>query len=232
MSSTDATGAPSSSTTRSSTRSPWWCPGGTVSGDLHDLHSRGAPQPRPGVRRQRPGTRGNANVGAPHPAVTHQRADDLPGCRIDRYGETEPNARHRRVDTNHAGRAIHQRAAGVARVECRVNLHQRRRCSERFGPRGPGASGQVLRPLPRCSTAKPFGLPIATTSWPNSQPFSFAQHGRNQRITVGTQHRTARSESGLTPMISKPNSRPSGNVARPPLSAPIGRSPAALCAPR
>ena len=61
--------------------------------------------------------------------------------------------------------------------------------------------------------ANPFGLPIATTSWPGrSDSASPRVAGTRSEASARS---SARSDSGSVPTISKLKSRPSTNVARP-----------------
>ena len=63
-----------------------------------------------------------AEVGAPHPPVMHQRVDDPVGRGIDGYGEAEADPGDRGVDPDDTAVAVGQRTPGVAWVECRVGL--------------------------------------------------------------------------------------------------------------
>ena len=63
-----------------------------------------------------------AEVGAPHPSVMHERVDDPVGRGVDRYREAEADPGDRGVDPDDAAVAVGQRAPGVAWVECRVGL--------------------------------------------------------------------------------------------------------------
>ena len=61
--------------------------------------------------------------------------------------------------------------------------------------------------------ANPFGLPIATTSWPTrSRSASPSSAGTRSSASARS---TARSECGSEPTTSKRSSRPSTNEARP-----------------
>ena len=75
--------------------------------------------------------------------------------------------------------------------------------------------------------ANPFGLPIATTSWPTRRlSASPSTAGRRSPSRVRS---TARSVSGSAPVTSNGTSRPSTNEATPPRGGPP-RRPATTCA--
>ena len=90
----------------------------------------------------------------------------------------------------------------------------------RWLPREPAGSER-----PRAETtpavtepAKPFGLPIATTSCPTRRlSASPSVAGTRSRLSARS---TARSENGSAPTTEKRSSRPSTNDTRPPLPGP------------
>ena len=89
---------------------------------LDDLDRAVAAERRRDARRQRPGAARDADPGAPHAAVAHQRGDDPARRRVDRHGQAEADAGDRGVDPDHAAAAVDQRAARVAGVERGVGL--------------------------------------------------------------------------------------------------------------
>ncbi len=120
-SSTVAVGLPSSSTIRSSGRSPARS-AGTPFHHRDDLHGAAHVNRRPHPRRQRPRPAGDPEVRAAHTAVRHQRADDPARCLVHRHREAEADAGDRGVHAHHLPAAVGERAAGVAGVESGVGL--------------------------------------------------------------------------------------------------------------
>ncbi len=94
---------------------------------------------------------GDADVGTAHATVGEQLADD-PFRRVDTRGKTDRLGLrdHRRIDADHPPPGIHQRAAGIARIERGVGLddivHQPARGGTQRAPeRGDHAGGDGLR---------------------------------------------------------------------------------------
>ena len=211
-SSTPSTGAPSTSTIRSSARSPR-AVGGAAFDHLHDLDPPLPAERRRQPRRQRTGVAGDADVGAAEPALAHQRADDPPRRRVDRNGEAEPDAGDGGVDPDDAARAVGERAARVARVERGVGLDHvlddprrragpgRQRAAERRDDTGRDRPGEAVRVPDRDDEL----ADLERSASPSSAATS----------SLGSVRSTARSESGSAPTTSTVSSRPSTNEATP-----------------
>ena len=242
-----ATALPSSSTMRSSARRPARSAGLPGTTSTTSTPVRVAPL-RARLWRQRPRPAGDADVGAAHAALAHQRADDAARRGVDRDGEAEADAGDRGVDADHAAEAVDERAARVARVQRGVGLDDVVDDARRPARRARAASGRARRPRRRSpSPAKPCGLPIATTSWPTRSVLGVAERGGLQVVAVGAQHGevgervgaddleaqlAAVGEGGAVPRRLRPattcaevSRKPSG-VSTTPLPAPAGMCPA------
>ena len=118
---TPSTGEPSTSTIRSSGRSPAASAGlpSTISTiSTADLRPSCWPS-RGGSGREPPR---DAEVGTPEAPLAHQRADDLARRGVDRHREAEPDSGDGGVDPDHAAAAVDERSARVAGIERCVGL--------------------------------------------------------------------------------------------------------------
>src|SRR5690349_11436812 len=163
--------------------------------DLHHLDTASAFEPRRNPRRQRPSSTRDPEVGTTEAPIRHQRADDRSRRLVDRHREPEAHPRDSGVDADHAAVSVRERAAGVPGVQSRV---------------GPSAETTPAVTEP----AKPFGLPIATTSCPTRRR-SASPSSAGLRSRASTRS-NARSDIGSDPTTSNSSSRPSTNDARPP----------------
>ena len=157
-SSTRSTGTPSSSTTRSSGRTP---AGGRAALDhLDDLDALLAPEPRASLG-GRGAPEGDAEIRAADAAIRHERGDDLPRCGVDRHRQSEADSGDGGVDADDATLPSAS-AAGVAGL--------RRRRSMTFSTMRPAERARTGSERPRCETTpavtelEPVRFPIATTS--------------------------------------------------------------------
>ncbi len=125
MSLISSTGSPSRATTMSSGRTPA-LGRGLAGHHSRDLDPSTATQTVSDTRRQRVGYHPRGQLGPVDTAMSDERADETPGCRIEWHGQAEalPEAGpdERGVDAHHAGVAGRQGAAAVAGVERGVGL--------------------------------------------------------------------------------------------------------------
>ena len=141
-------------------------------------------------------------IGAAEAALAHQRADDAAGGGVDRHGQAEPDAGDRGVDADQPARAVDQRAAGVAGVECGVGLDDVLDDARWPTRRAVGSDRPSALTTPAVTEpVRPSGLPTATTSWPTRSRVGVAElGGREDRRRVT--RTTARSDSASVPTTS------------------------------
>ena len=195
MSSTPSMRSPPSSTIRSSGTQAGGLRG-AVGHHLKYLDAGCLSTLAPGARRQRARPAGDAEVGAPHPAVVHKVADHLARCIVDRHGEPEPHTRHGGVDSDELAARVDQRSAGVARVESGVGLnhvvdhpHRAPRPGRQRAPEGRDDAG-------RHRAGEAVWVADCDDELAYTQVRGLAERCWNQVVGVAAQHREVRQRVG------------------------------------
>ena len=190
-------------------------PGGRGRGavdDLDDLDRAVAAERRGHARRERAGAAGDADPGAPHAAVAHQRRDDPAGGGVDRHREPEPDARHRGVDPDHAAAAVDERAARVAGVQRRVGLDDVVDDPRRARPTARAATGRAPTRRPRSPSPRSRADCRSRRRAGRRAAGGVAQLGGRRDRSVGAQHREVGQRVGADTVAAA--SLPSMNDAR------------------
>ena len=136
------------------------------------------------LRRQRTGTAGDPDVGAPEAALAHQGRDDVTGRVVDRYGEPEPDPGYRRIDPDQAGLTVGERTAGVPRVQRSIGLDH-----VLDDARGRGRTGRQ-RPAERRDDAcrdrarEPVGIADRHHELADAEALRVAEQRRNELAAV------------------------------------------------
>ena len=129
---------------------------------------RSPAEPLPHRGGQRRGRADQAEVGAAHPAVTHQGGDDPAGGGVHRDGKAEAHPGHGGVDAHQAAwlsASAPPELPGLRAASVWITSSTRRAAAPlRVGSDRPRAltTPAVTEP------ARPSGLPTATTSWPTT----------------------------------------------------------------
>ena len=159
------------------------------------------PRPRPAGRAR---ARGAAAAAGCRPRSRGRRGGSGPRvisaptilrvARVDGHGQAEPDARDGGVDADDAAAAVGERAARVAGVERGVGLDHVVDDAARsaVGSERPSAETTPAVTEP----AKPFGLPIATTSWPTRSRSASPSSAGDEVVGLGAQHGEIRERVG------------------------------------
>ena len=211
-SSTPRTGTPSTATIRSSARRP-----ASAAGEPPTTSTTSTARSRPSAAAVRGGTRpraaGDADPGAAHAAVAHQRRDDPPRGGVDRDREPEPDAGDRGVDADDGAAARRPARRRSCRGSARRRSGSRRRSCASSPPSRAGSERPSAETTPAVTEpAKPCGLPIATTSWPTRS--RAASPSSAAGATPESVRSSARSDSESTPTTLAATSTPDVNDAR------------------
>ena len=140
------------------------------------------------------GRRADADIGAPHPPVPGDLAgDEMRGVGSDRKADALRAHDDRGVDADHLARRGDQRAAGIARIERGVGLHD--------VLDHPAGAERSERPSAETTPAvtvasKPSGLPMAMAIWPRLS-LALSPSCAAGSVTPASTRSSARSRVGI-----------------------------------